>query len=90
MFILDFKNIYIAAGITTISPIVYEIFNNTTTWWPYLQMAATANIGTFRVASISEISYIGMIIMCATRHEITIKCKIFVLSAGPMDTNHII
>ena len=82
MLILDLKNIYYRAGISTIDPIVYEIFNNTIPWRPFLKMAATAHLGTFTVASISEMFCIGMIIMCAKRHRFTTICTIFMLSAG--------
>ena len=77
MFILsDLKNTYYGAGISTIGPIVYEIFNNTVAWRPFIKMAATAHIGTVSMATISEMSCIGMIIMCAKRHKFTMICTI--------------
>ena len=48
-----------------------------------LEMAAVAHIGTFKVASISEMSCFGMIIMSAEQRERhKFKVQIFVLSAG--------
>ena len=38
MLILDLKNIYYRAGISTIDPIVSEIFNNRIAWRPFLKM----------------------------------------------------
>ena len=76
MLIIDLKNIYHGAGISTIGPIVYEIFNNTIAWRPFLKMAATAYLGTFRMASISKMSCIGVIVMCAKRHNFTMICTI--------------
>ena len=73
---------YYGVGMTTIGPIVNEIFNNSIAWRPFLKMATTAHIGTFTVASISEMSCIGMIIMCAKLHRFTTICTIFMLSAG--------
>ena len=76
MFILsDLKNTYYGAGISTIGPIVYEIFNNTVAWRPFLKMAATAHILTVSMATISEMSCIGMIIMCAKRHKFTMIAR---------------
>ena len=46
----------------------------------------TAHIRTFTVASISEISCIRMIIMCAKRQWFTTICTIVMLSAGLMVT----
>ena len=88
MLILDLKNIYYGARISTIDPIVYEIFNNTIAWRPFLKMAATIHIGTFTVASISEMFCIGMIIMCAKRHSFTTIWTIFLLSAGLIYMNN--
>ena len=76
MFILDLKNRYHGAGITTFGPIVYEISNNSIAGRPVLKMAATAHVGTFRMASISEMSCIGMIIVFAKRHKFTTICTI--------------
>ena len=82
MLFLDLKNIYYRAGISTIDPIVSEIFNNRIAWRPFLKMAATAHIGTLTVASISEMFCIGMIMMCPKCHSFTTICTIFLLSAG--------
>ena len=82
MLVLDLNKIYYGAGISTIGPTIYEIVNNTIAWWPFLMIAATAHIGTFTVASISEIFCIGMIIVCAKRHRFTTICTMFMLSAG--------
>ena len=71
MLILDLKHIYFVAGISTIGLMVYDIFNSTIAWRPFLKMAATVHIGTFTVASISEMFCIMMMIICAKYHRFT-------------------